>query len=151
MTIQLKQTLPEITSEVKEILREAGVGEDQLEWIEEDKNFYMMAFIYEHMRPVKVDGWTVYSTVDEFGRRGSLQGVYSCKVSAEEAAVGIGWYGEKGEVLQVSLMKVGDEHYQLASPEPIDLDLKKKISDADLREKTIASLAPEQRRVLGLE
>lgn len=66
---------------------------------------------------------------------------------AARAAKGKGWYGGNGEVTSRQALRIDGEVWLLHYHEPIKLDVDR---DADLRERTIAAMSAEQRRVLGL-
>ena len=72
------------------------------------------------------------------------------KAQAEHEAKGAGWHGRNGAVLEVRALRIDGEVWLLKRDTPIDLDYAQAKRDADLREKTLASIDDEQRRVLGL-
>lgn len=74
----------------------------------------------------------------------------STKDQASHAAYRQGWYDQNGHVSSISALKIDGKYWALAHSEPIDMDQEAKKSDDKLRMETMASLSPEQLRVLGL-
>lgn len=94
--------------------------------------------------------YSVYTQENEFGRQGAKLGDFSASTDAASFAVGKGWWGGNADVVPQKALKVGEHIFLLQSKKPIDLDGQQKKKDDELREKTLESLSPEQRRVLGL-
>lgn len=97
------------------------------------------------------DVFSVYSTKDEYGRRGVKVGDFRSFAVAEAYAHGRGWYGGKGDVAKSKAVSILGKVYLLQDPSPIDLDGEQKARDDLLRQETIASLSDDQLRVLGIK
>ena len=95
----------------------------------------------------------VYAHHGDGGDRGTgpIRGYCSTRHDAEQAAKGQGWYGGDGWVSEAHAIEINHKVYVLADKDPIDLDGKNARSDAELKEKTLASLTADQKRVLGLK
>jgi hypothetical protein len=95
---------------------------------------------------------TVYAHHGDGGERGTgpILGYCSTRPAAEVAAYGQGWYGGNGWVSDCPALKIGDAVFVLAHKNPIDLDGKRSLADAELKAKTLADLTDDQKRVLGL-
>ena len=87
------------------------------------------------------------------GERGTGPVIAYCSTEAQakQAASKKGWYGGDGVVLPAPALRIDGAVWLLARPNPIDLDSVQKTRDAELREKTIATLNAEQLRVLGIK
>lgn len=68
-----------------------------------------LAKIEDAIIPVLV----VYQTVDEYGRLGSISGVFRTEEDADVGAVGQGWYGSKGKVIMKHAVQDGENLYIL--------------------------------------
>ena len=55
-----------------------------------------------------IEGFAVYTTIDEYGRRGDLVGVFTDETLAERAAKGRGWYAGKGDVDHVFVLRLDE-------------------------------------------
>jgi hypothetical protein len=105
--------------------------------------------------------YVVFTTIDDWGRHGERLGIFSTPEDAIQCAKGQGWYGGNGDIVEkwaiedCSMGKSGTYYLLSGSkdhpPIPIDLDLKKKTADEELRAKTLAALTPDQKRVLGIK
>jgi hypothetical protein len=95
----------------------------------------------------------VYAYHGDGGDRGTgpILGYCSTKYQADLESTHTGFYGGKGWVSETSAIRINNEVYILAGEHPVDLDGVKAKSDAELKEKTLASLTDEQKRVLGLK
>lgn len=120
----------------------------------------MPEFVDGMMRPGKFDlsmipGWAVYETVDEYGRRGSLVGVYDTEDSGKLAAKGVGWYGGEGSIDKIKLMLVGSGLGQIAvminGPLPLPLNAKLADIKKKRRAEALAKLTPEDITLLGIK
>lgn len=60
-----------------------------------------------------------YTTVDEYGRRGKIVGVYRNYRDAELGVKHEGWYGGRGRVLESKAIVDGDDLYILEEPSPL--------------------------------
>ena len=96
---------------------------------------------------------TVYAYHGDGGERGvgPVIGYCSSKYEADVASQNTGFYGGKGWVSEARAIKINHDVYILAHANPVDLDGVKAKADAELKEKTLASLSSEQKRVLGLK
>jgi hypothetical protein len=99
-----------------------------------------------------VTAWEVFETVDERGSRGGSAGVFSRQSEADMVAAGKGWYGGKGNVAEVVLLRVlsTGEHFKLMARAPVDLDGRLQAERDGLRTKALEKLTPEERQALGL-
>ena len=95
---------------------------------------------------------TIWQAHGDGGERGTGPVIAFCTTEAQarHAAKGAGWYGGNGAVQEARALRIDGAVWLLARDKPIDLDSAQAKRDADLREKTLASLDDEQRRVLGL-
>lgn len=98
-----------------------------------------------------VNVFAVYTTVDEYGRCGKRIGFFTDQGKAREAAKGQGWYGSEGNIVPCYAIEVDGQFYALEDPQPIVLDRNTVADDEKLRQSTLASLTPDQKRVLGLQ
>jgi len=94
----------------------------------------------------------VYSVnIDDLdGRVFGALAYFSTKESATEYAKGRGDWGDNAPVSACPSISIDGIVYVLKQYEPIDLDLQQANYDKELRERTLASLTSEQRRVLGI-
>lgn len=98
----------------------------------------------------KIEIWQAHGDGGERGI-GPVIAYCSTENAAQKAAKGRGWYGGDGFVSKSHALRIEGKVWLLASPEPIDLDSIGAKRDAELREKTLAGLTPDQRRVLGIK
>ena len=98
-----------------------------------------------------VKAFRVFETTNEYSAKGSCVGIFSTKSQAEQSAEGRGWYGGKGLIITVSLIRIDGKLLELASEYEVDLDGHKASADAKLKADTLANLTPDQKRVLGLK
>ncbi len=99
-----------------------------------------------------INAFAVYSTVDEYGRRGGLVGVFTHESDADNRANSSGWFGGRGEKVPVTVFIDGDKNYMAERISEIDL------LDTDLPqlrrsqiEAAKAKLTPEERALLGID
>lgn len=99
-----------------------------------------------------INAFAVYSTVDEYGRRGGLVGVYTHESDAEVRVNSSGWYGGRGEKVPVTVFIHGDKTYmaeRMTEVSELDTDLpevrRQKIAAAK------AKLTPEEWELLGFK
>lgn len=120
----------------------------------------MPEFVDGLMRPGTFDlamipGWAVYETIDEYGRRGSLVGVFDSEGGGKLAAKGVGWYGSEGSIDKVKLLLVGSGLGQMAImiTGPLPLPLNAKLADIQKkrRAEALAKLTPEDITLLGIK
>ena len=105
-----------------------------------------------------VDAWAVHgdSGTDRHND-GPLIGYCNNQKDAEAYAQGKGWWGGCGKIEKVPALVINGDTYILASPEPVKfvegaserLAAEQKQHDEALRQRTLASMTAEQRRVLG--
>jgi hypothetical protein len=101
-----------------------------------------------------IDAWAVHGDGGE-NRVGPVIGYANSKENADAYAAGKAWYGGDGYVKKVSAMVINGETYILASSRPVTFVgakeaevVAQKRRDEELRQQTLASLTPDQRRVL---
>jgi hypothetical protein len=97
--------------------------------------------------------YVTYSTTDEYGRRGSRNGIFTTRSKADKEAIGIGWWGGTGTVVVEHAITVDGISYLLSSPEPIELDVTSdevKAMKEKLKRKALAKLTSEERKALGV-
>lgn len=82
---------------------------------------------------------------------GPVIGYCSSESRANEMGKGKGFYGSQGAVSETWAVRIGNDVYALVSSKPVDLDGLRTKADDILRKETIASLTPEQRRVLKIK
>ena len=99
----------------------------------------------------QIEVWVAHG--DNGGGSGKGPAIAYCSThsQAQEAAKGQGWYGGNGAVVSRPALKIDGKVWLLAERDPIDIDSSQSKRDAELREKTLASLNDEQRRVLGIK
>jgi hypothetical protein len=99
-----------------------------------------------------VDFFNVFEVHGDGGERssGPVIGYASTEDKAKVMAHGKGFFGSDGVYFEVPAIKVNDKIFVLKKDYPVDLDDTQATKDAELRSKTLASLTPEQKRVLGL-
>jgi hypothetical protein len=95
--------------------------------------------------------WTVWTTVDEYGRRGTVVGHYASPLAAEPVARGKGWYGSRGSVETGHAIYADGQYYWLVSREPITLDVNLLKQREDIRKAALAKLSDEEKKVLGVK
>lgn len=95
---------------------------------------------------------TVYAYHGDGGERGTgpVIGWCSTEDKAQIAGRHTGYYDSQGGVSTANAIKIGNDFYLLARKKPIDVDGINGKHDDILRDKTMASLTSEQKRVLGL-
>lgn len=98
----------------------------------------------------RIDVWQVHGDGGNEREVGPVIAYCSTMAQAEQAAKGCGWYGGDGAVQNRAALRIEGQVWLLAERDPIDLDSVQAKRDAELREKTLASLSHEQRRVLGI-
>lgn len=81
---------------------------------------------------------------------GPVIGYASTPDNAKMMAKGKGFFGSEGMYMEVPALTINGVTYVLKKEYPIELDNVEATKDAELKEKTLASLTPEQKRVLGL-
>lgn len=81
---------------------------------------------------------------------GPVIGYASTESKAREMAKSEGFFGSDGIYTEVPAIVVNGVVYALRREYPIDIDNAQATKDAELKAKTLASLTPEQKRVLGL-
>lgn len=96
--------------------------------------------------------WTVWETVDEYGRHGSMVGVFTTKAEAKEYAKGKGWYGREGSVVEGDAVDINGTVYLLQAAVKwgdinTDLIAKREAQKAA----ALAKLTPEERKLLNLK
>lgn len=97
--------------------------------------------------------YVTYSTVDEYGSRGSRNGIFTSRIKAETEAIGIGWWGGTGTVAVEHAITVGDSTYLLSSPNPIELNVSSdeaKQMKEKLKNTALAKLTSDERKALGV-
>lgn len=94
--------------------------------------------------------YSVYTTTDEYGRRGRLVGHFSDKTEADNQAQGQGWYGGKGDVVKIYSITIDGNTFALQSKETIKLN---EIYGDEYYKKqnALAKLTDEEKKLLGLE
>ena len=97
-----------------------------------------------------VDVWQAHGDSGSDQWRGPVIAYCSTEAQANLAAERRGWYGGHGGVSKARGLKIDGQVWLLAREEPIDLDSLSAKQDEELRERTLAGLSSEQRRVLGL-
>ena len=92
----------------------------------------------------------VYTTQDEYGRRGALIGVYTTSAAAEKAAERAGWFNGKGQIddIMVLITDTG-EIYMMGTKVPM-LDTNLPQERDRRRQAALDKLTPEDRELLGL-
>lgn len=99
-----------------------------------------------------IDVYAVYETLDEWGRRGSLIGVFTDRDEAFKSAQGKGWWGGVGAIEERKLLSVKSSHYLLDRdinrPIRVNVDLVEEHKAA--KEKALSKLTEEERELLGL-
>lgn len=98
----------------------------------------------------KITIWKAHGDAGSDRGVGPVIAYCSTEAQAQEAARGQGWYGGNGHVGKAHALRIDGEVWLLERETPIDLDSAQAKRDAELREKTLASLSPEQKRVLRL-
>lgn len=101
--------------------------------------------------PTPIEIYRVSETIDDMGRTGKIVGYFTDKDSALLVSDGHGWYGGQGKVETLHAIEAGSgKYFLLAQPKPVrlDVDLVKEL--AAKKEKALAKLTSEERRLLGL-
>jgi hypothetical protein len=97
--------------------------------------------------------YAAFETVDNFGRKGNLHGVFTNELDAKETAKSIGWYGGAGTVEQRVGIQDGGEIYLLDATYSrgvtLNVDLVQKAQSR--REAALAKLTDEEKRLLGVQ
>lgn len=97
--------------------------------------------------------YVAYSTTDEYGRRGSRNGIFTTRSRADTEAIGIGWWGGTGTVLIEYAITVDGVSYLLSSPDPVELDVSSaeaKIMKEKIKKTALAKLTSDERKALGV-
>lgn len=97
--------------------------------------------------------YVAYSTTDEYGRRGSRNGIFTSRSKADTEAIGIGWWGGTGTVLIEYAITIDGETYMLSSPDPVELDItsaEAKLAKENLKKAALAKLTSDERKALGV-
>jgi hypothetical protein len=94
----------------------------------------------------------VYEYHGDGGERGigPVLGYTANHADAVAATRGKGWYGSDAHISTLTCIKVGDEYYVLANTTPIRLDGDRKV-DEERRQRLLAGMSPEDKRVLGIK
>ena len=94
----------------------------------------------------------VYTYHGDGGERGlgPILGYTTNKADAVAATRGKGWYGGDAHISEDDAIKVGDEVFFLKSTTPVRLDGDRKV-DEERRQRLLAQLSPEDKRVLGIK
>lgn len=94
--------------------------------------------------------FSVYETTDEYGTRGAYVGSFIDKNIAEATSANKGWWGGNGQVIPTWAIKnhLG-KVYLLQSDESINLDTDVQKAAEDIKQRALAKLTVEERRVLG--
>lgn len=93
--------------------------------------------------------YATHASKDEYNI-GPIIGFFSNRTTAELFGQGKGWFGGNGSVTAEWAVKIDGKYYHLVSCQSIDLDRKASEADAMLKQQILASLTPDQKRVLGL-
>lgn len=98
-----------------------------------------------------IDLWTVYETVDEYGRRGGIVGYFDTRSKADAAAVGKGFYGSNGLVVNGFGLRINDDGVlPLVLDHPVPLNIDALRHAEEIRESALAKLTPTERAALGI-
>jgi hypothetical protein len=95
--------------------------------------------------------FTVYQTIDEYGRCGELVGLFGSKMAADVAAVGQGCWGSRGQVNEVSVIVEGQRAYLLQRPDPITMNIDLPKEQRRRIETARAKLSADERKLLGID
>ena len=93
-----------------------------------------------------VDGFAVYSTVDERGSRGSIVGFTLDEQAAKTLATGKGWYGGSGWIERCKFLCIDGAYFPLLSDGPVTIH----TQGQSLRAQALTKLTPEERAELGV-
>lgn len=109
------------------------------------------AYAEEHAsKPFKV--WEVWETVDDRGRKGEMIGVFTSKLSAEDAAKGHGWYGGDGTIISGEAIDLDGTIYSIRSlvkTEALNRDIP---SYRDMKKaQALEKLTEEEIEILGIK
>jgi hypothetical protein len=100
-------------------------------------------------KPEIIKIFEVHGDGGEWGY-GPVIGYATTPYNAKMMAKGKGFFGSEGMYMEVPALTINGVTYVLKKEYPIELNDVQATKDADLRAKTLASLTPEQKRVLGL-
>lgn len=95
-----------------------------------------------------------YETVDEYGRLGSVVGVYRNSVDADIGVKGKGWYGGTGRWMQRKAFVNGDDIYILEDGKPMqfeDVSEKREAERKQIAENLMKKLSKEEIEILKTE
>lgn len=95
--------------------------------------------------------WSVWSTIDEFGRHGEFIGHFSVRSAAEHSAKGRGWYAGWGNIVEGFAAEIDGKVYALASDQPIELNVDSAMQRRAEVDAARAKLSPRERQLLGLD
>jgi len=93
-----------------------------------------------------VDGFSIYSTIDEWSTLGKIVGFAVDKQAAETCAKGQGWYGGTGRIKTCKFLVIQGEYFSLQSDGPVPMY----TAGQSLRAQALSKLTPEERAELGL-
>ena len=93
--------------------------------------------------------WTVFASTETNPHFARVR-TYSNEALARQGVAGHGPWGSDGVVQQEAAVQVDGRVYVLVSAVPVDLDGLQAKADEDLKQRTLAALTPDQRRVLGV-
>ena len=69
-----------------------------------------------------IDVYEVWTSVDEYGNKGTLVGIYGDKQSAWDASLNQGWYGGSGRIIATKALFHEGKWYLLAlNGEPVNI------------------------------
>jgi hypothetical protein len=100
--------------------------------------------------------WVIYETINEFGALGGIVAVASSESTANELAIGSGWWGGLGAIVKKSAFVAEDDTvWVLETPDALEVDtdlakLRKEKLDA-AQAKALEQFTPEERALLGLK
>lgn len=86
-----------------------------------------------------------YTTIDEYGRRGALIGVYRNREDANLGVSNQGWYGGPGDVVEKKAIQDGDDIYPLEVTRPWcfkDVEELREQRRKELLDAALAKLTP---------
>lgn len=95
--------------------------------------------------------WTVYTTEDEYGRRGRMVGIFDTAEAANAAAKGKGWYGGHGDVAQGTALQIGNLTYFLAIGSAIKLNVDLVKTEKEEIAAAKAKLTDREKQLLGIK
>lgn len=94
-----------------------------------------------------VKAFAVYTTNDEWGRIGSLVGIYRNFPDAKVGAQGQGWYGSEGRIMEKTVLEDGYDLYVLETEKPmcyVDVEELREAARQKALEAALAKLTPEE-------